>query len=50
MHGERNVHRVLQGKPDGKKPLGRLRHGWEDTKMDLKDVPNTLQTVLPWIK
>ena len=27
------------GKPDGKRPLGRPRHRWEDNiKMDLKEV------------
>ena len=34
----RGVHRVLVGKPEGKRPLGRLRHKWEDNiKMDLKE-------------
>jgi hypothetical protein len=32
----RGVHRVMMGKPDGKRPLGRPRHRWEDNiKMDL---------------
>jgi hypothetical protein len=26
----RNVYRVLMGKPEGKRPLGRSRHRWED--------------------
>jgi len=35
----RGVHRVLVGKPEGKKPLGRPRRGWEDNiKMDLREV------------
>ena len=35
----RGVHRVLVGKPEGKKPLGRLRRRWEDNiKMDLREV------------
>jgi len=36
--GERgDACRVLVGKPEGKKPLGRPRHRWEDTiKMDLE--------------
>jgi len=35
--GERRViYRVLVGKPDGKRPLGRPRPRWEDNiKMDL---------------
>ena len=33
----RGVHRVLVGKPDGKRPLGRPRGRWEDNiKMDLR--------------
>ena len=35
----RVVHRVLVGKPDGKKPLGRPRRRWKDNiKMDLQEV------------
>jgi hypothetical protein len=38
--GEKSgVHRVLVGKPEGKRPLGRLRRRWEDNiKMDVQDV------------
>jgi hypothetical protein len=33
------VHRVLVGKPEGKRPLGRSRCRWEDNiKMDLQEV------------
>jgi hypothetical protein len=36
---ERGVHRVLVGKPEGKRPLGRPRHRWEDNiTMDLQEV------------
>ena len=32
----KGVHRVLVGKPEGKRPLGRPRRRWEDNiKMDL---------------
>ena len=35
----RVVHRVLVGKPEGKRPLGRSRRRWEDNiKMDLQEV------------
>jgi hypothetical protein len=35
----RGVYRVLVGKPEGKRPLGRPRRRWEDTvRMDLKEV------------
>jgi hypothetical protein len=30
MGEERNVYRVLMGKPEVKRPLGRSRHRWED--------------------
>ena len=39
MEEGRGVHKVLVGKPEGKRPLGRPRHRWEDTiKMDLEEV------------
>jgi hypothetical protein len=39
MGEERGVHRVLVGKPEGKRPLGRHRRRWEDNiKMDLQEV------------
>jgi hypothetical protein len=39
MGEERGVHRVLMGKPDEKRPLGRPRRRWEDNiKMDLQEV------------
>ena len=35
----RGVHRVLVGKPEGKRTLGRPRRRWEDNiKMDLQEV------------
>ena len=35
----RGVYRVLVGKPEGKRPLGRPRHRWEDNNMmDLQEV------------
>ena len=39
MGDGRGVHRILVGKPEGKSPLGRPRHRWEDNiKMDLRKV------------
>ena len=36
---DRGVERVLVGKPEGKRPLGRPRRRWEDNiKMDLEEV------------
>jgi hypothetical protein len=35
----RGVYRVLAGKPEGKRPLGRPRRRWEDNiKTDLQEV------------
>jgi hypothetical protein len=35
----RNAYNILVGKPDGKKPLGRPRHRWEDNiRMDLSEI------------
>jgi hypothetical protein len=39
MGQERNVYKVLVGKPEGKKPLGRPVHRWEDgIRMDLREI------------
>ena len=39
MGERRGVHRVLVGKPEGKRPLGRPRRKWEDNiKLDLREV------------
>jgi hypothetical protein len=39
MGEERGVHRVLVGKPESKRPLGRPRRRWEDNiKMYLQEV------------
>jgi hypothetical protein len=39
MGESRGVYRVLVGKPEGKRPLGRARRRWEDNiKMDLQEV------------
>jgi hypothetical protein len=37
MGTKRNTYRILVGKPEGKRPLGRPRHRWVDNiKMDLR--------------
>jgi hypothetical protein len=39
MGEERKVYKVLVGKPEGKRPLGRPRCRWEDViRMDLKEI------------
>jgi hypothetical protein len=35
----KGVYGVLVGRPEGKRPLGRPRHRWEDNiKMDLREI------------
>jgi hypothetical protein len=47
----RDVYRVLVGKPEGKRPLGRPRRRWEDNiKMDLQEVRCGLWTGLSWLR
>jgi hypothetical protein len=39
MGERRKVYRVLVGKPEGKRPLGRLRRRWEDgIRLDLREI------------
>ena len=38
MEQFRNAYRVLVGKPESKRPVGRPRRRWEDIKMDLREV------------
>ena len=39
MGERRGIYRVLVGKPEGKRPLGRPRHEWgNNNKMDLQEV------------
>jgi len=49
MYWERiGVYRVLVGRPEGKRPLGRPRRRWEDNiKMDLQEVGCE---VMDWIE
>jgi hypothetical protein len=47
MGEKRNVYRLLVGKPEGKRPLGRLRRKWIDNiKMDLLEI---VLNVVDWI-
>ena len=46
----RGAHRVLVGKPEGKRPLGRPRRRWEDNiKMDLQEV-GVVGTGWSWLR
>jgi hypothetical protein len=39
MGERRGSKRILMGKPEGKRPLGRSKHRWENNiKMDLQEV------------
>jgi hypothetical protein len=39
MEEKRNAYRILVGKSEGKRPLGRLRRRWVDNiKMDLREI------------
>jgi hypothetical protein len=39
MGEERKMYKVLVGKPEGKRPLGRPRRRWEDgIRMDLREM------------
>ena len=50
-YGERRgAYRVLVWKPEGKRPLGGRRRGWEDNiMMDLQEVGWETWTVLMWL-
>jgi hypothetical protein len=39
MREERNVYKVLVGKAEGKRPLGKARRRWENgIRMDLREI------------
>jgi hypothetical protein len=39
MGEERKLHKVLVGKPEGQRPLGRPTRGWEDgNRIDLREI------------
>ena len=46
----RGVHRVLVGKPEGKRPFGKPRRRWEDNiKMDLEEMEG-VETGWSWLR
>ena len=49
--GRRGVYWVLVGEPEGKRPLGRPKHIWEDSiKMNLQEVGRGLWTGPSWLR
>jgi len=47
----RGTYNVLVGKSEGKRPMGRPRHRWENNiKMDLQDVGVGVWTGLSWLR
>jgi hypothetical protein len=50
--GDRRVtYRFSVGRPEGRRPLGRSRHRWEDNiKMDLKEWDGEAWTGLIWLR
>jgi len=51
MGERRGVYRVLVGKPEGKRPLDRLRRRWEDNiKMDVQKVRCGVWTGSSWLR
>jgi hypothetical protein len=50
MVDERGVHRVLVGKPEGKRPLGRPRRRWEYIKMVFRKLEEVVGTGCSWLR
>ena len=51
MGEDRGVHRVLVGKPEGKRALGRPRRKWEyNIKMDLQKLEGIMWTGWSWLR
>jgi hypothetical protein len=51
MVEKRCAYRILVGRPEGRRPLGRPRHGWEDNiKMDLPEMGWGAWTGLRWLR
>jgi CRISPR/Cas system-associated protein Cas7 (RAMP superfamily) len=47
MGEERKVYKVLVGKPEGRRPLGRPRRGSDGVRMDLREIG---LWVVDWIR
>jgi hypothetical protein len=51
MGEKRKVYKVLMGKPEGKRPLGRPRRRWEDgIRMDLREIGLGVWIGFDWLR
>jgi hypothetical protein len=51
MEEGRSAYRILVGRPEGRRPLGRPRHRWEhNIKMDVQEVGWGAWTGLIWLR
>jgi hypothetical protein len=51
MGEERKVYKVLVGKPEGRRPLGRPRRMWEDgIRMDLREIGWGVWIGFDWLR
>jgi hypothetical protein len=51
MGEERKVYKVLVGKPEGKRPLGRPRRMWKDEiRMDLREIDFGVWIGFDWLR
>jgi hypothetical protein len=51
MGEETKVYKVLMGKPEGKRPLERPRHRWEDAiRMDLREIGLGVWIGFNWLR
>jgi hypothetical protein len=51
MEEGRGVYRVLVGRPEGKRPVGKPRRRWEDNiKMDLREIRIDVRTGFGWFR
>jgi hypothetical protein len=46
----RNEYKILVGKPEGKRNLGRHRHGWEDIRKDLREIGGKVWSGCNWLR
>jgi hypothetical protein len=51
MGEERKMYKVLVGKPEGNRPLGRPRHRWDDgIRMDLRETGWRVWNGFDWLR